>query len=91
MIQITNANLNARQKNLLNTITLGEYLFDVDSLEKAKIASIVEMSLVRADLHKRVTFTASEDNVRNRINDILERHGEKTIQPHSRILLPILM
>ena len=91
MIQISNAVLNKDQQQALNTLSLGEYLFNTDSLLRAHRMLQVEQSLVGTPVHKKVTFVASEQQVLDRMNEILEQHGQKTIQEHSRISIPHLV
>lgn len=91
MIRISNATLNKNQLSALNTLSLGEYLFNVSSLLEAQRLLKIEQSLVGTALHKRVTFVASSQQVRDRVNHILEQHGQKTIQPHSRVEVPYLV
>lgn len=91
MIQVRNANLNKGQQDAINTLSFGEYLFNTSSLPAAHRALQVELSLVGTPLHKRVTFVASEQQIRDRMNTVLERHGQKTIQKHCRIQIPYLV
>lgn len=91
MIQISNAVLNKDQQQALNTLSLGEYLFNTGSLLKAHRMLQVEQSLVGTPLHNKVTFVASEQQVRDRMNAVLEQYGQKTLQEHCRISIPHLM